>query len=238
MNVFNTIIEKVSQGKKLFALLVDPEKSSAEHLKTLLVNPGVADVDLILLGGSTLEASSEKTLSDIRQQIDKPVVLFPGNVSQITAGVDAVFFLSLISGRNPEFLIGNHVKAAPLLKDMEVIPVAYILIDGGRVSATQEVTKTLPLPSDDIERIVDTAVAGKMLGHKMVYLEAGSGALNPISPSVIRAVREQLDVPLIVGGGLKSSADVALAYSSGADIVVVGNAFETNPALLSDIFSL
>lgn len=232
MGLYQTIIQKKALGQKQFAVLIDPEKSSLSHLETLLKKVEKAQVDMILLGGSTMESSSELILSQIRRLSDKPVILFPGNVSQITPGVDAIFFLSLISGRNPDYLIGHHVKAAPLLKGMEVIPVAYLLLDGGRLSATQRVSRTEPLSCQDVDLIVHTALAGQMLGHKMVYLEAGSGAKVPVPEQVIKAVRAQIEVPLIVGGGLKNAGDIEAAYRSGADVVVVGNALEHNPDLL------
>lgn len=232
--VYSSILEKVRNNKKQLVVLIDPESDlNLEPLLYLIDNTGV---DMIFLGGSTFGSPAVDVLNDIRAQTSKPVVLFPGNAAQLTPGVDAVLFLSLLSGRNPDFLISNHVKAAPALRDVEVIPVAYLLLDGGRVSSTQKVTHTLPMSVDNIDAIVDTAFAGQLLGHKLVYLEAGSGALKPVSAHVISKVKSSIDIPLIVGGGIKTAGDLKLAYDSGADIVVVGNALESDPTLISSMF--
>lgn len=233
--IYDKILSRFNQGEKQFVILIDPDKAIDSHLQRLLSD---ADkyADMIFLGGSTSCGALDTSLTLIRKYTSLDVLLFPGNVSQITKGVDAVLFLSLLSGRNAEFLIGNHVKAAPLLKEVEVIPVAYILVDGGRVSATEIVTKTLPMSTLRFSDIVDTALAGEMMGHKMVYLEAGSGACNPVSSHIISQVRDLISIPLIVGGGLKTAADVSMAYEAGADIVVVGNVLEFGGVHLRDLF--
>lgn len=231
--VYSSILEKVRDNKKQLVVLIDPETDL--DLNPLLQLIDGADVDMIFLGGSTYASSALEILTSIRLHTSKPVVLFPGNAGQLTPGVDAVLFLSLLSGRNSDYLISNHVKAAPALRGVEVIPVAYLLLDGGRVSSTQKVTRTLPMSMDNVDAIVNTAYAGQLLGHKLVYLEAGSGALQPIPAHVISQVKSSIDIPLIVGGGLKSAQDMKSAYDAGADIVVVGNALERNPNLLSTL---
>lgn len=233
--VYSNILEKVNQGKKQLVVLIDPE--TTERLDDLLSICSQANIDMFFIGGSTYASTATDVLSSIRAVSDKDVVLFPGNVSQVTPGVDAVLFLSLLSGRNANFLIGHHVKAASLLKGSEVIPVGYLLIDGGRVSTTQKVTKTEPLSQDNVQLIVDTALAGQYLGHKLIYLEAGSGAHNPVHTDVIRDVKEVLDIPLIVGGGISSKEQLKAAYDAGADIVVIGNALEKDPSLLLKLYS-
>ena len=231
--IYQTIIEKVEEGKKQFVVLIDPEAVTNESLHELLDLAQGFDVDFFLLGGSTYAQPATDVLQFIRSKSDLPVVLFPGNASQITPGVDAVLFLSLISGTNPEYLISNHIKAAPLLTKVEVIPVGYILIDGGRQSATEIVSHTMPLSRDNVDVIVHTAMAGELLGHKMIYLEAGSGAKMPISAEIVQRVKASISIPLIVGGGIVCAEMLNEAFASGADIVVVGNVLEKKPQMLS-----
>lgn len=233
--IYKTIIQKYTEGKRQFAVLIDPEKSDEQHLVTLLSEVNKTDVDLIFFGGSTGASAADEVLSLVRAHTSKAIVLFPGNVSHLIRGVDAVLFLSLISGRNPDYLIENHVKAVPLLGEVEVISVGYILIDGGRQSATELVSQTEPMSTGNLSSIVNTAKAGELLGHKLIYLEAGSGATQALSSEIIAAVKAVLSVPLIVGGGLRSHQDVQRVYAAGADIVVVGNALEENPLLLSEL---
>jgi len=233
--IYTTIHQKYTEGKKQFAVLIDPEKSSDEHLSSLIDEVNKSSVDFILLGGSTGDSAADEVLSTLRSRTDKKIVLFPGNVTHLTKGVDAVLFLSLISGRNTDYLIENHVKAVPLLDGVEVIPVGYMLLDGGRKSSTELVSHTRPMAIDDISLIVNTAKAGELLGHKMIYLEAGSGAVNSLPSAVITAVKSVLTIPLIVGGGLRSASDVKRVYEAGADVAVVGNALEENPHLLSTL---
>lgn len=233
--VYTKIIEKIACGQKQLAVLIDPEKVSDAHLQVLIGEINKTDVDFILLGGSTFSHSADAVLASIRQLTTKHVVLFPGNASQVTAGVDAVLFLSLLSGRNPEYLVGNHVKAAPLLKGVEVIPTAYLLIDGGRQSATERVTQTTPMSALDIESIVNTALAGQLMGNQFVYLEAGSGAKFAVLSDIITQVKAAIDIPLVVGGGLRTKADLQRVYQAGADIAVMGNALEQDPSLLSTL---
>ena len=175
----------------------------------------------------------------LKQKSKIPIILFPGNVLQITPRADAILLLSLISGRNPEYLIGNHVIAAPILKktDLEIIPTAYILIENGRTTSVEYMSNTKPIPADKVDLTVATAMAGEMLGHKLVYLEAGSGALETVNTEMIREVRKQINIPLIVGGGIHTPEQISNIYRAGADMVVVGTAIEKDPATLLELLA-
>ena len=222
------------ENKKSLALLLDPEKADLNAL------PLSADClpDFIFVGGSTggdttafVRALREK-LSIVNSQLS--IILFPGNAAQFTPEADAILYLSLLSGTNPEYLVGQHIKSARAIHDshIEVIPTAYILIDGGVETSTMRVTNTRPLNpnnAEGVQTIIDTAIAAELMGKKAIYLEAGSGAKTPVSPDIIRAVREQTTVTLIVGGGIRTPEAMQAAYSAGADIVVIGNHFESHP---------
>ena len=195
-------------------------------------------VDFIFVGGSSVEdKETDELVLKIKDLTSLPVVLFPGNYQQITSHADAILFLSLISGRNPEYLINQQVKAVPYLQksELEVIPTGYILIDGGKETAVQRVSETKPILADNIDEITQTAMAGMNMGNKLIYLEAGSGALNPVNPSVINSVRKNVNIPLIVGGGIRSKNELLEAYKNGADVVVIGTAFEENSNFLTKI---
>ena len=226
-----------SAGKQL-AVLIDPDKQSVETLLPLIQLAENARVDFFFVGGSLLlENSFEQTVQTLKANSKIPVVVFPGNNYQISKHADAVLFLSLISGRNPEYLIGQHVVAAPLLKEagIETIPTGYILIDGGRISTTSYITQTVPVPNDKPDIAVATALAGEMLGMKLIYLEAGSGAKNSVSTKMIREVKKNISVPLIVGGGIRNGEQAEEVCLAGADVVVVGNVLEKEPELLMEI---
>lgn len=222
-------------NKKALALLLDPEKANLDALPiTESCHP-----DYIFVGGSTGGDTTDFILnlkSKIRHQKSKiPIVLFPGNAEQFSKEADAILFLSLLSGRNPEYLVDQQIKSARTIHDssVEVIPTAYILIDGGVETSTMRVTNTKPLNPADIDTIVDTCIAAELMGKKAVYLEAGSGAKTPVSPDIIRDVRNKVSVPLIVGGGIHSPEAMNAAHDAGADIVVIGNHFESHPEELS-----
>ena len=234
-------------NKKGLALLLDPEKADLNAL------PFSADClpDYIFVGGSTggdttpfVRALREKlaTLSPSlvgRDGERLPIILFPGNSSQFTPEADAILFLSLLSGNNPEYLVNQQIKSARAISDsqMDFVPTAYILIDGGVETSTMRVTGTKPLDPADLNTIIDTCIAAELMGKKAIYLEAGSGALNPVPASVIRAVREKTSVMLIVGGGIRTPEAMQMAYEAGADIVVIGNHFESHPEALKDFLS-
>ena len=215
------------------ALLLDPEKANLDAL------PISAECrpDFIFVGGSTGGDTTEfvkklkSNLSVFNSQFSIPVVLFPGNSSQFTPEADAVLFLSLLSGDNPEYLVGQQIKSARAIHEshMDFVPTAYVLIDGGVETSTMRVTHTKPLDSADIDTIVDTCIAAELMGKKLIYLEAGSGAKNPVSPDIIRAVKKTVSVPLIVGGGIRTPEAMNAAFEAGASIVVIGNHFEEHP---------
>ena len=216
------------------ALLLDPEKT---NIAALPLSESVQP-DYLFVGGSTGGDTTEfirsirKKMQELGIQI--PIILFPGNPSQFSSAADAVLFLSLLSGRNPEMLVGQQVKAARAVKKsgVEAIPMGYILIDGGTETSTMRVTQTQPIPADEIDTIVDTAIAAELMGKQVVYLEAGSGAKVPISSDIIKAVRQHISVPIIVGGGIRTPEAMQTAYEAGADIVVIGNHFEEHPEQL------
>ncbi|MCB0397758.1 MAG: geranylgeranylglyceryl/heptaprenylglyceryl phosphate synthase, partial [Flavobacteriales bacterium] len=194
--------------------------------------------DLIFVGGSLVKAgTTRQAIEKVRGVCDRPIVLFPGSILQVDGSADALFFLSLISGRNPEMLIGNHVVAAPMIRQsgLEVLPTGYLLVDGGQATAVSYISNTFPIPRDKNDIAACTAMAGEMLGLRNLYMDAGSGALHAIEPAMISAVREHTSLPIIVGGGIKTEHDAINACQAGADVVVVGNAIEANPNLLSNI---
>ncbi|HWB64394.1 MAG TPA: geranylgeranylglyceryl/heptaprenylglyceryl phosphate synthase [Chitinophagales bacterium] len=220
------------------AVLVDPDKQTKQGLVELIKLAENCKADFFFVGGSLLvEGSFEQTITILKSNSKIPVVIFPGNNYQLSKQADAILFLSLISGRNAEYLIGQHVVAAPLIKEsgLEVIPTGYMLIDGGRISATSYITQTLPIPADKTELATATALAGQMLGVKLIYLEAGSGAERAVSPRMIKAVKEAVQIPVIVGGGIRSAEQAEEICKAGADVVVVGNALEKEPGLLMEI---
>jgi phosphoglycerol geranylgeranyltransferase len=229
----NTIYHRIveSRGKeKLFALLLDPDKCERGHLKKLIPIASQSNVSMILVGGSLVNTDIKPLIEDIKKQSQIPVVLFPGNALQFSAGADAILLLSLISGRNSDFLIGNHVIVSSAIKrsGVEILPTGYILIDGGVQTSVQYMSNTMPIPASKIDIAVATALAGEQLGLKLIYLEAGSGAKNPVPVEMIKAIRNEITIPLIVGGGLRNPEQVKAAWDAGADMVVVGNALEND----------
>lgn len=195
-------------------------------------------VDFFFIGGSLItHYQMDRLIGQIREYTDIPTVLFPGNSLHITPSADAILLLSLISGRNPEFLIGQHVTAAPLLKksNLEILPTGYLLIESGRTTTVSYISNTIPIPSDKPDIAACTALAGEMLGLHYLFLDAGSGALHPVPAPMIRAVRQATQIPLIVGGGIDTVAKALLALEAGADVIVVGNALERDPAFLAEV---
>jgi len=222
--------------RKMVAQLIDPDKFSDGSLAVTARNAAEAKVDIFLAGGSLTSTPVGYLIEKIRQVSSIPVILFPGNLIQLTASADAIFLLSLISGRNPELLIGNHVLAAPYLKQVRntVIPVGYILVNCGGHTSVEYMSQTAPVPYDKTDIAVATALAGEMLGMKAVYLEGGSGALKPVSKEMIKAVKSEIRIPLITGGGLNTPEKIEDAFSSGADMTVIGNGCERDPMLIFD----
>jgi putative glycerol-1-phosphate prenyltransferase len=236
MDVYSAILQ--SRNKKKFALLIDPDSCSAGDLEVRLQRANDAGVDFVFLGGSLITRKNfDECVANIRRLSKLPLVLFPGNDSHIHPDADAVLFLSLISGRNPELLIGKHVHSAPLIRKMglESIPTGYMLIESGRLTTAQYMSGSLPIPHDKPDVAMATAIAGEMLGLKLIYMDAGSGAEKPVSAAMIRKVRENIELPLIVGGGIRTIEAALDAARAGADIIVVGNAIEQNADLIYDL---
>lgn len=226
-------------GKKLLAVLIDPDKPDNSLLDEQLHALEEAAVPLVLFGGSLLTRFVlEEKIAYIRQRTSARIILFPGSVQQVSAQADAILFLSLISGRNPELLIGQHVLAAPMIRQsgLEALSTGYILIDGGKPTTASYMSASLPIPADKPDIAACTAMAGTMLGLRHIYLDAGSGAQNPVSTDVIKAVRKVVDVPLIVGGGIRDSDRAAETAAAGADVVVVGNITEKNPRIIAEMW--
>jgi putative glycerol-1-phosphate prenyltransferase len=221
-------------GDKSIALLLDPDKVNGQSLKKILKTALGCKTDFIMTGGSLTFSSIDKLIDSIRDNCSIPVVLFPGNLLQLSHKADLILLLSLISGRNPELLIGNHVIAAPYLKDVreKLVSVGYILVSCGSKTSVEYISQTDAIPSDKPEIVVATAIAGEMLGLSMIYLEAGSGATNHIPVEVIRAVRENISVPLAVGGGIRNKKEVEKIFKAGANLIILGNGCEKNPDLL------
>jgi putative glycerol-1-phosphate prenyltransferase len=229
--VYSTILQNTLAGKKMLAVLIDPDKCSVTHLQKLLPLLKEHTPDFIFMGGSQLKISFSALIQTFKTELHIPVVLFPGDVSQFSPNADALLFLSLISGRNAEYLISQHVNAAIPIHNsgLEVIPTGYMLVDGGTKSAVEYISNTQPIPRDKNDIALATALAGEMLGMKAIYLEAGSGAQLPVSVEMIHHVKAKLSIPLIVGGGIKTSAQLQATYQAGADLVVIGNILETEP---------
>ena len=238
MNIYQQIISKKKLHQKQFAVLVDPDKVTAVSLIKLAEEAVKAKIDYFFLGGSLLTSGSiSECIRLIKSVTDIPVILFPGSVQQIDATADALLFLSLISGRNPDLLIGHQVKAAPVLRKMklEVISTGYILIDSGNKTTVQYISNTFPIPADKPEIAASTAYAGELLGLKLIFAEAGSGALNPVSTEMIKAIQEQITIPLIVGGGINTPEKAVSNCRAGADLIVVGNSIEKDPMLIAQM---
>ena len=223
-------------GNKSIALLLDPDKASGDSLKNILKVASECKTDFLFAGGSLTFTSIDSLIESIKKQCKIPVILFPGNLLQLSHKADAILLLSLISGRNPELLIGNHVIAAPYLRDVKekLISVGYILVGCGTKTSVEYISQTEAIPSDKQDIVVATALAGEMIGLKMIYLEAGSGASSPIPTEIIRAVKANVSIPVAVGGGLRSIDEIKDAFNAGADLLVLGNGVEKNPGLLAD----
>ena len=232
--------EITKSGRKGIAWLIDPDDFQyVQNFEAQVQEASKLKIDFFFLGGSIIQ---QNTISEIIKLIKKvspdiPVVLFPGNALQYSPLADGILFISLISGRNPDLLIGQHVNLAPILEKskMEVLPTGYMLIDGGQTTSVHYMSQTIPLPNHHPELSVATALAGKYLGLQYFYLDAGSGAPNPVSGKIIKAVKKKIKAPLIVGGGLNSLEKVKSAFQAGADLVVIGNGAEKNCNLLNQV---
>jgi len=238
--ILEVIEAKVNASKKLFAVLIDPDKFPQQNLLNIITAMEVVKPDLILVGGSLVAGKTENVVETLKEHLSIFVVLFPGNLLQLTPQADGILFISLISGRNPELLIGNHVASAPFIRNsgMEVMSTGYVLVEGGISTSVEYMSQTQPIPANKADIAVATCMAGEMLGQKLIYLEAGSGALEPVPAEMIQAVKSNISVPLIVGGGLNTKEKVKNACAAGADIIVVGNALEKDLSLLKEFKSI
>jgi len=238
MTIYQDILNRTEQGRKQLAVLVDPDKLANKEVESIAINAAKSGVDYFFVGGSLVVNNDlDHCIKTLKANSEIPVILFPGNNMQLSWKADAILFLSLISGRNAEMLIGLHVIAAPYLKlsPLEVISCGYMLIESGKSTAVQYMSNTMPIPSDKLDIAICTAMAGEMLGLKLLYLEAGSGAQNCVPLSMIEQVKQNISIPLITGGGLRTPENVSEAAVAGADIIVVGNAFEKNSGLISEM---
>jgi len=230
-NIYSQIVQTKSENHKLLAILLDPDKIDWQSLDNLILKINQSPATHIFIGGSQVKSNRiDELICQLKQNVNLPVVLFPGNPSQISNEADAILFLSLISGRNSDYLIEHQVKAAPIIKktQLEVISTGYMLIESGAETAVERVSKTKPLSRDDLQLALATAQAAEMLGNKLIYLEAGSGAKQAVPLKMIELVAQNIKIPLIVGGGIVDLYNIQKAYDAGADLVVIGTAFEND----------
>ncbi len=239
MSILSNLQQQAAQGRKGIAVLIDPDKvTEPAQLHQLLNLASENCVDYFFIGGSLVTTTNlSGIVRVIKDTVSIPVILFPGNTMQIDPAADGILFLSLISGRNPELLIGQHVVAAPIIRNtrLEVLPTGYLLVNSGRITSVAYISNTTPIPDDKYSLAACTAMAGEMLGLQLMYLDAGSGAEQPINPRMISTVRKALRVPLMVGGGIDTADKAKAALQAGADLIVIGNVLEKNPSLLTTI---
>lgn len=237
--IIDDLGQRAKAGRKSLSVLIDPDKiDDVSSLNKLILIANECSVDYFFVGGSLITNSNlSKIIQSLKSQAQIPVVLFPGSNMHIDLNADALLFLSLISGRNPDLLIGQHVVAAPILKNsqIEILPTGYMLINSNNRSAVSYMSNTNPIPSDKYSVASCTALAGEMLGLKLIYIDAGSGAEEPISGKMISKVKSVINSPLIVGGGINTTQKAKTAFDAGADVVVIGNAAEKNPNLLIEV---
>lgn len=236
--IYHSLKERKRQSKKSFAVLIDPDKVNDNDMEQLIPLVVEAKVDYLFVGGSLVISNYlDECVQLIKKNCDIPVILFPGSPSQVSKYADALLYLSLISGRNPELLIGQHVVSAPVVKQsgLEIMSTGYMVIDGGAPTTVSYISNASPLPADKNEIAMCTAMAGEMLGMKLIYMDAGSGAKRAISESMIEKVSGCIDVPLIIGGGITNPEKAYLNCKAGADVIVVGNAIEKDASLIKEI---
>ena len=236
--ILDIILKAFSTNKKLVSVLIDPDNRNFGQLGKLLSLCNQKAIDFILVGGSLLsEGNIEETILFIKEKSKIPIIIFPGTSSQIDNNADAILLLSLVSGRNANLIIGKHVESAFRLKNsgLEILPTGYMLIDGGKQTTASYISFTLPLPADKPMLAAATALAAEQLGMKLLYMDGGSGAANQVSTEIIKSVRQHTNLPLIVGGGLKTKQDINRTFEAGATIIVLGTALENNPELLNEL---
>ena len=238
MNIYSKIQSSRQSGKKQFAVLVDPDKSDEPSIAALCKAAAESKVDYFFVGGSLLSNGNlQRCVSQIKSNCSIPVILFPGNTLQIDEHADAILFLSLISGRNADLLIGNHVIAAPVIRNhrLEAIATGYMIVESGMPTSVQYMSHTVPIPHDKNDIAACTAMAGELLGLKMIFMDAGSGAINPVSEKMITSVRKNIALPIIIGGGIRNAERAVASCNAGADIIVVGNSIEKDYSLINTI---
>ncbi len=229
--IYKQIILAKKEKQKLLAILIDPDKTTLSEITSLAEKIKQSPATYIFVGGSIVaENIMDNFVLELKKHLQLTIIIFPGHPSQISHYADGLLFLSLLSGRNPEYLIEHHINSVEILhnSDLEIIPTGYILIDGGKETAVQRVSQTIPIERNNIDLAYKTAKAGEYLGKKLIYLEAGSGAENGVSTEMIQKVSQSLNIPLIVGGGIRSKQEIEEAFYAGADLVVIGTAFEND----------
>lgn len=230
-DIYRNILEDKSRNKKLLAILLDPDKVDLSSIDELISKVNQSPATHIFVGGSSFEGKHlDEIIIRLKEKIKLPIVLFPGNQSQISAEADGILFLMLLSGRNPDYLVEHQINAVPIIEktNLEIISTGYLLIESGAETAVERVSKTKPLSKTNIDYIAQTAKAGELIGNKIIYLEAGSGAQHSVPLDIIINVSKRISVPLIVGGGIRSKKQINEAYAAGADLVVIGTAFEND----------
>lgn len=238
MNVLNSILQKFHNKKKQLAVLIDPDKADAHSLANISTLCNNAAVDLIFVGGSLITGGDLNfTISELKKLTSIPLVSFPGNHLQISELTDALLFISLVSSRNADMIIGQHIQAAPYIKkkNIEAISTAYMLVDGGSMTTAHYLSNSNPIPREKSDIAAATAMAAEIIGYKCIYLEAGSGAKLHVPPAMITAVKKSTSIPILCGGGIRDAATAKLLADAGADVLVIGTAFEHNPTLIQEI---
>lgn len=238
ISVYTSLLKKKENGKKSLAILIDPDNITENSLEPIIELSVDAQVDYFFVGGSLVVSDHlDECILSIKKYCDIPILLFPGSPSQISRHANALLYLSLISGRNPELLIGQHVISAPFVKKsgLEIISTGYIVVDGGAPTTVSYISNATPVPADKADIAFCTAMAGEMLGMKIIYMDAGSGAKKAISEQMIAAVAKNINIPLIVGGGIRDAEKAYLNCKAGADVIVVGNAVEKQPSLIKEM---
>ncbi len=236
--VYASLLEKKRKGEKSFAVLIDPDKVTHASIVQIVERAVAARVDYFFVGGSLVISDHlDDCIRQIKNLCSLPVLLFPGSPSQISRNADALLYLSLISGRNADYLIGQHVISAPFVKKsgLEIISTGYMVVDGGAATTVSYISNATPLPADKPDIALCTAMAGEMLGMKTIYMDAGSGAKKAITEEMIAAVAQHIEIPLIVGGGIRTAEKAYLNCKAGADVIVVGNAIEKDASLVAEI---
>lgn len=238
MKVYEKIINNIRNKKKSIAALIDPDSENLSHIKRKIKKINESSIDFLFVGGSTLfNENFENFLKNVKKLSSKPVVIFPGSSLHVSKHCDAILFLSLISGRNPQFLIGEHVSSAIKIKKLgiECIPTGYILIESGNFTSVEFMSNTRPIPRDKHDIVISHALAGELLGFKLIYLDGGSGALYSIPEELIRKVKKEINIPLIIGGGIKTVEEIKDKHNAGADIVVIGSIIEKDEGILDKL---